>query len=96
MENNKNQENQSDNPVSGTQSVEPSVTKPSVNPAANPYYDQQVLPGQVIGYGVPTDQQVFGKPASGLKKKSNKVLILVSVAILILLSVAIAAVLLLS
>lgn len=33
-----------------------------VTGAENPYYDQQVQPGQVIGYGLPTDQQVYGTP----------------------------------
>jgi hypothetical protein len=32
---------------------------------ANPYHDQQLLPGQVIGYGLPTDQGISEKHYTG-------------------------------
>ena len=56
-----------------TQPVAPAEQKtvtPLVNNTmANPYKDQQYLPGQTIGYGLPTDQKVINYDSSNVPKR---------------------------
>ncbi len=53
----------------------------------SPYVDQQVLPGQVIGYGLPTDQQVFSSSATN-KHGNKKIVTGLIIAILLLVMTA--------
>lgn len=62
----------------------------SVKTAENPYLDQQVLPGQVIGYGLPTDQHVFGQPPVQPSSKKKPVLIAGIVAAVLIIVAAVA------
>lgn len=55
----------------------------------NPYKEQQIRPGQVVGYGVPTDQKVvipIAKASHGPSKKLiRRLLIILGILILTLL-----------
>lgn len=66
--------------VDGARLQELAQNKPAASQAANPYYDQQVQPGQVVGYNIPTNQKVeipiVKKPRfSGPSKKFLRTLI---------------------
>ena len=75
-----NKENNSENPTPQEQA--PKTSTPLVNnTVANPYKDQQYLPGQTIGYGLPTDQKVINysesnKPVRDYTKLKRRLLIL--------------------
>lgn len=53
-----------------------SAGQPMSDQQDSPYFDQQVLPGQVIGYGLPTDQHVFSQSVSAPKKNTKKPLVI--------------------
>lgn len=50
----------------------------------NLYVDQQLKPGQVVGYGIPTDQKVeipIAKGKSGLSKKAKRRILFIIIAL---------------